>query len=293
MSGDMKKPNRQSKTVRYLLLGLVLVCLLLMGLSLVTSRTSGPFGFLADITVIPLQKGINRVGGWFSDLGEDFETLQEVRGENEALKEQVDSLTIENGNLQQDRTELARLQELLQLDQNYADYEKVGAYVIGKDSGNWFSTFTIDKGSADGIRVDMNVMAGSGLVGIVTEVGPHWATVRSIIDNASNVSGMALTTSDLCIVEGSLEVEQTGQLYFDQMDNNDHEIQVGEEIVTSHISDKYLQGILIGYVSEIEVDSNNLTRHGYITPAVDFSNLQEVLVITTTKADQIADSGEN
>ena len=79
---------------------------------------------------------------------------------------------------------------------------------------------------------------------------------------------------------------------FEQMENNDHEIKVGEQIVTSHISDKYLQGILIGYISEINVDSNNLTRSGYITPVVDFKNLQEVLVITTTKADMIEKSDQ-
>ena len=67
------------------------------------------------------------------------------------------------------------------------------------------------------------------------------------------------------------------------MENNDNVVEIGEQIVTSYISDKYLQGILIGYVSEVSVDSNNLTRSGYITPVVDFKNLQEVLVITKTK----------
>lgn len=75
-----------------------------------------------------------------------------------------------------------------------------------------------------------------------------------------------------------------GKIRFEQMENNDNTINVGEQIVTSYISDKYLQGILIGYVSEVNVDSNNLTRSGYITPAVDFKNLQEVLVITTKKS---------
>ena len=74
------------------------------------------------------------------------------------------------------------------------------------------------------------------------------------------------------------------------MKNNDNVIEVGEQIVTSHVSDRFVQGIFIGYISEIEVDSNNLTRSGYITPAVDFSKLQEVLVITTTKADMTGGS---
>ena len=76
-----------------------------------------------------------------------------------------------------------------------------------------------------------------------------------------------------------------GKLRFEQMENNDSEVEVGEQIVTSYISDKYLQGLLIGYISEVNIDANNLTRSGYITPVVDFKNLQEVLVITTTKGE--------
>ena len=96
---------------------------------------------------------------------------------------------------------------------------------------------------------------------------------------------MVLSTSDRCMVRGDLSLINDGKIRFEQMENNENKVQVGDQIVTSHISDKYLQGILIGYVSEITVDSNNLTRSGYITPVVDFKNLQEVLVITKTKAD--------
>ena len=280
----MKKKNQTSATNRYLLAGLSLFCILMMVFSSFSDKVSGPFKVLADYTVIPLQQAINHVGGWLGDLSDNFETLQQLRAENEKLQEQVDSLVTENSTLQEERYELERLRELYQLDQNYSDYEKTAAHVIGKDSGNWFSTFTIDKGSDDGIKADMNVMAGSGLVGIVVETGPSWAKVRSIIDDSSNVSGMVLSTSDRCIVSGDLSLMDDGQIRFEQMENNENEVSVGDQIVTSYISDKYLQGILIGYVSEVTVDSNNLTRSGYITPAVNFKDLQEVLVITTTKA---------
>lgn len=282
----MKKKN-QSSSNRYLVIGLSVLCILLMGLSIVAQFSSAPFRQVADVTVIPMQKGINQIGAWLSDLNDNFKTLKEVKSENKKLQAKVDSLMEENNNLQQERYELDRLQSLYKLDQNYGDYKKVGAHVIGKDSGNWFSTFTIDKGSKDGIAADMNVMAGSGLVGIVTEVGPTWAKVRSIIDDSSNVSAMVLSTSDRCIVSGDLSLMSDNQIRFGQMENNDNTVSVGDQIVTSYISDKYLQGILIGYVSEVTVDSNNLTRSGYITPAVDFKNLQEVLVITTTKADLV------
>lgn len=286
----MRKKNQTSHTNRYILLGLSLFCALMMVLSSFSDKAAGPFKVLANVTVIPLQQGINYIGGWLGDMKDNFSTMEQLRAENESLQEQVDALTTENNYLQEESYEYERLQELYELDQNYAEYEKTAAHVIGKDSGNWFNTFTIDKGSNDGIEVDMNVLAGSGLAGIVTEVGPTWAKVRSIIDDSTNVSGMVLSTSDTCIVSGDLSLMNSGQIAFDQMENNDNVVSVGDQIVTSYISDKYLQGILIGSISEINVDSNNLTRSGYITPAVDFKNIQEVLVITTTKAEL---TGEN
>lgn len=98
---------------------------------------------------------------------------------------------------------------------------------------------------------------------------------------------MIMTTFDQCIVSGDLKLINNGVVKFEQLANNENEVAVGEQIVTSNISSKYLQGLLIGYVSEVNVDSNNLTRSGYIIPAVDFKKLQEVLVITTTKQDLI------
>ena len=286
----MKKKNQMSHTNRYILLGLSIFCVLMMVLSSVSDKVGGPFKTVANVTVIPLQQGMNQIGGWMGDMKDNFSTMKQLKSENKKLREQVDALTTENNYLQEERYEFERLQELYKLDQNYAEYEKTAAHVIGKDAGNWFGTFTIDKGSKDGIEVNMNVLAGSGLVGIVTDVGPTWAKVRSIIDDSSNISAMAISTSDTCIVSGDMALMGTGQIAFSQMENNDNVVAVGDQIVTSYISDKYLQGILIGSVSEVNVDSNNLTRSGYITPAVDFKNIQEVLVITTTKAEL---TGEN
>ena len=211
--------------------------------------------------------------------------LKELRKENKKLQAEIDDLTLKNNLLQQEKHELDRLRELYELDMHYGDYKKIGAHVTANESGNWFSSFLIDKGSKDGIKKDMNVIAGTGLVGIVTDVGPNWARVRAIIDDASNVSGIVLSTSDTCIVNGDLTLMNDGKIRFEQLPNSDTKIEVGEKVFTSHISDKYVQGILIGYISEINVDANNLTRSGYITPAADFEHLQEVLVITSTKAD--------
>lgn len=287
----MKIKNQNRIPSKYVLLILIIICGLLLGIERFTDN-KGPLSFIGNYTIVPMQKGISYIGRWMGDLTDNFKTMDELKAENDELQSKVDELTIDNTRLRQEQYELERLQELYKLDQNYADYEKVGAHVIANNGTNWFSSFTIDKGSNDGIAVDMNVLAGSGLVGIVTEVGPDYAVVRSIIDDESNVSGMVLSTSDLCMVRGDLTLMNDGRIRFEKLPNNDNEIDVGEQVVTSHISSKFLQGLFIGYISEIEVDSNNLTRSGYITPAVDFSNLQEVLVITSTKQELLDEKSE-
>jgi len=282
----MKTKNQTSFSSKYLLLALAIVCIILMGLSGFADARKGPLSWVAGYTVVPMQKGINTVGLWISDLTDNFSTLQDMKAENRELREKLDAMTIENNQLKQNSATLERLQELYKMDQNTADYPKIGANVIASENSNWFTRFTIDKGSLDGIKEDMNVLSGAGLVGIVTEVGPNYSIVSSVIDD-KNVSSMILTTFDKCIVSGNLTLMEDGLLSFNQLANNENEVPVGEQVVTSNISDKYLQGLLIGYVSEINVDSNNLTRSGYIIPATNFRELQEVLVITVTKEDLI------
>ncbi|MEO2238615.1 rod shape-determining protein MreC [Dorea sp. YH-dor226] len=290
----MKMKNQSSLPSKYWLMIIIVCCIILLGIERFTDG-GGPLRFVANYTVIPMQKGISYVGRFMSDLSDNFKTLEEMKKENDELQTKVDELTIDNTRLRQEQYELERLRELYKLDENYSDYTKIGAHVIANNGSNWFNDFTIDKGSNDGIKKDCNVLAGSGLVGIVTEVGPNYARVRSIIDDSSSISGMILSTSDTCIVRGDLKQMSDGRIRFEKLANNDNEIEVGEQVVTSHVSSRFLQGLFIGYISEVEVDSNNLTRSGYITPAVDFTKLQEVLVITTTKQDLIngSDADEN
>lgn len=243
---------------------------------------------VAGYVFVPMQKGINSAGAWLSGKANDFKTLGEVLEENKALQEQVDELTSQLNNTKLDQYELDSYRELLELDDQYAEYEKVAAHVIAKDSGNWFSTFTIDKGSNDGIAKGMNVIAGSGLVGIVTDVGPNFAKVRSIIDDSSNVSAMVLSTKDNFNISGSLQsMNEDKLLPFTELRDENDEVQMGDPVVTSYVSDQYQQGILIGYIYSIEENPNNLTKSGTITPVVDFQHLREVLVITAIK-----DTGE-
>ena len=272
----------ESKYNRYVLIGLSLCCIALITITSITDQWLAPLRTAVGYILIPIQTGVNRVGVSVYDELTDYAKLKTALEENEQLKQQISSLIEENNRLQAEQFELERLRDLYELDQDYMQYEKTAARVIANDSGDWFQVFRVDKGSADGIQAGSNVMAGGGLVGIVTDVGAHYATVRSIIDDASRVSAMALQSGDICIVGGDLTLYNKGRLTISQI-QPDADIKDGDRIVTSNISSAFLPGILIGYAKDITLDSNQLTSSGYLIPVAEFDNLREVLIITDVK----------
>ena len=279
----MKKKNRFSIKTKHWVIIMTVICIGLIGLAASSRFSFAPLQQGAGYVISPFQKGINVMGSWLRDQTSGFQDAKKLQKENEELEEKVASLTEENNKLLEDQEELNRLAKLYDLDQDYTQYDKVAAQVISKDPGNWYSTFVINRGSDDGIQVDMNVLADGGLAGIVTEVGKDWATVRSIIDDSSNVSATVASTSDNCMVTGNLLLMEEGKLNFIQLLDREDKVQPGDRIVTSDISDKFLKGILIGYIDEVEMDSNNLTKTGYLVPVVDFAHIHEVLVIKELK----------
>lgn len=268
---------------KYFLFGLSLLCVCMIGITTIKGSILNPLRTAVGYVLVPIQSGVNRVGGGLYNELSSVGKLKTALAENETLKTRVDELTEENTRLRSEQFELERLRSLYELDQEYMQYHKIGARIIAKDSGSWFSVFRIDKGSDDGIKEDMNVIAGGGLVGIVTDVGANYATVRSIIDHSSRVSAMAQQSGDSCIVAGDLQLFKEGRLKLSYMEKDD-DIKDGDMIVTSNISGKFLPGILVGYATDITVDYNdNLTKSGYLIPAARFDRLQEVLVITDLK----------
>ena len=286
----MRRRTNDKTFSRTLITILSLLCIAMAAVSAIDPAITGPLYTLTGFVINPIEKGISSFGGLITNLTENLTDSAAIRTENESLKQQVNTLTQENSQLLLDKEELERLRELLDLSEKYADYPTIGAHVISRDAGNWFSTFTIDKGSDDGIAIGCNVLAQAGLAGIVTNVGPNWAAVRSIIDDISNVSAMISATSDTCIISGDLELIDQGSLHLMKLRDDDNKVHVGDKVVTSNISEKFLPGILIGYVSSLGNDANNLTKSGEITPVVDFRHLQEVLVITERK-DYVASPG--
>ncbi len=272
--------KNKSNTVIFIVLSVA--CLILITASTIRDGWLSPLRKGVGVILEPLQAGVNSFGRGIYESVREKQTLEDLRAENTELRKTIDQLMTENTRLEEQGYELQRLRELYELDQQYEKYDSIAARIIARDSSGWFNIFRIDKGSDDGIQVDMNVIAGGGLVGIVTDVGTNYATVRSIIDDSSRVSAMSMRTSDTAIVAGNLQSYDEGKLLINEI-MYDAEIKDGDKIITSNISSKYLPGIMIGYATGITADSNNLTKSGYIIPVAQFTSLQEVLVITTLK----------
>jgi rod shape-determining protein MreC len=278
--------NRKKKTLptKLVFLILVIISIMLMFISYVTGFSGGPLKTVTGFVFVPMQNGLDFVGNSITDMKKHKSDMKELKEENTSLKKQVNELTQQLNSVQLQQSELKNLENLYQLDQQYTGYKKTGARIIAKGTSNFFDTFTIDKGSSSGIKKDMNVIAEGGLVGIVTETGKNYAIVKAVIDDTSNVSAMSLNTGNLCIVSGNLQtMNKKNEIDIQNLEDKDNKISQGEPIVTSNVSSKYLPGILIGYVSDLKNDSNDLTKSGTLTPAVDFKHLQSVLVILQTK----------
>lgn len=281
-NNDVKLPfTRKPQLVLFIL---TVCCIGSMGYYYIRKENIASVTQVVGAVTVPVQKGINKLGSIFFQFDQRRLTLEEAQeqiasleAENEELKEQMVSYD-------QKIQEYQNMRKLLELKNTYGDYTTVGASVIFADtSGNWFSTFTIDKGTDDGLALGMNVLAEGGLAGYISDIASGHAVVTTIINDKTNVSAMQSTTGDGCVVAGDLTyIKKYGLLKLQYMDT-DFDISRDNVIVTSRISDRYLPGLVIGYAQNVTVDSNGLAASGYLKPAVDFQHVSNVLVITTQK----------
>lgn len=278
----MRYDRKRDIHPKYLLLTFTFISVLFIVLSYVASDQMAVIKKYTNKIVIPFQKGINEIGLWTDSKMQNLSEIKELTAENEALKAEVASYKAEITNYQNKMLELETLRELYALDESYPDYEMTAAHVFAKDSTSWFSVFYIDKGKKDGLFEGANVMCDEGLAGIITECYDDYAKVRAVIDDHSHISAKVMPANALCTVEGNLNQFQDGYLIVKNIDK-DANVNVGDKVVTSPISDRFHSGLIVGYVAKTTYDTNNLTMTAYITPAVDFNNITDVLVITVDK----------
>ena len=235
------------------------------------------------VVVTPFQDLTTGISSWVDETVTSARNKSDLKEENAELKNQIADLLEENRRLAMYDTENKRLSALLKIAQKYPDYESTGANVIAKDPGVWYDGFTIDKGTKDNLSANMVLIAPEGLVGRVLESGLTFSKAQSILDSRSSVPAMSVRTGDLGVVKGSYTLAADGLCIMEYIDGN-AEILVGDEIVTSHLSDIYPAGLAIGKVLELDTDTSGLTKYAVIQPYVDLKHLDTILVIDKNSA---------
>jgi rod shape-determining protein MreC len=232
------------------------------------------FGFI----ITPIQQFNTGAVKWFKKQSDYIHGIDNLQKENETLKKELEEKSIDLSRLEMVEQENERLTELLDVSSRYKQYTMVAANIIAKDTGNWYNSFTIDRGTKDGLGKDMVVLTGRGLVGRVKECGYNYAKVTAIIDDTDAISAKSLRTDDLGYVSGDLA--NKGMCKMEYIDSV-AELTEGDEVITSNLSDIFPPGITIGYIKEITADQSALTKRAVVKPAVDFKHLESVMVITT------------
>lgn len=253
---------------------LALLALTTSGKKLNATALESAFGFI----VTPFQEITDGIGSWVDDTLSSRREKQEILAENEALRQEVETLQATNNRLALYEEENKTLSDLLKIAQKYPQYQTFGVGIIAKNPGSLYDVFTLNKGSSDGVQANMVLAAPEGLVGKVLESGATYAKGQSILDSRSSVPAMSLRTGDLGVVKGDYTLMNQGLCKMEYIDA-EAEIAVGDEIVTSHLSDIYPTGLTIGKVKEIKADTNGLTKYAIIEPAVDMKHLDTLLVI--------------
>lgn len=229
--------------------------------------------------ITPIQSGLSSVSNLFKSTKDYITGLNDLEEKNVLLKSQIEALEQENKKLRQGQADLKRYRALFKLEQDYDNLNMIGARIIAKSPGNWYDTFTVNKGAKDGLEKNMVVMASGGIVGHIRSVSNNFAVVQTIIDDISSVHAKDIRTGDKMFVDGDKKLAQKGLCTITFI-NKDAEVIVGDELVTSELGNIYPPDLYIGVVTRIEKNPNNLMKTAYLKTAVDFTDLTEVLIIT-------------
>jgi rod shape-determining protein MreC len=263
--------TRFSKICIWILLGGVLLFLL-------SSGSGGRSGWnlveqLAVEATAPFQKLVTLTIRATRDFWYGYFDLVDVRRENRRLKTQIDALTIENTQYRELLAAHRRLQELLQF-RHAVSHPVLAAGVIGRDPSGWFKSIVIDKGGNSGVVLDMPVVNAEGVVGRIVSVSPNYAKALLLIDQNSAIDCLLQRSRDRCMAKG-VSGDICKLVYADKSSD----ISVGDMVITSGLGGVFPKGLPVGQVLHVRESAGALFKDIDVLPAVDFSKLEEVLVV--------------
>lgn len=272
-----ERRSRRSAVGALLISASSLALVVILALS-ITGNSGVVTGTLGSV-LAPVQGAVSAVTSTLQKTFNSFSYNKELeQAYNEAMEE-LATVQVRTARYDEVVAENERLRSLMENYDKYSQYDPIFARVIGKDTGNWFNNFTIDKGSANGVVENMTVMSADGVVGRVVEVGLDYAKVMAIIDGSSGVAALIERNRDNGVVRGMVD-DTTGDTLLQMNylpDIND--VRTGDTVLTSGLDGVFIKGLPIGTVTQISRQSSGLMQYVVITPFADFEHIEEVILL--------------
>jgi len=280
----------------FLLTGMA-ICIIAMIITLNRNYRPGIFARTLSYVIVPVQRGATSVGHWVSSNVSLFWEINHIREENIRLREEIGWLEIEMQRLRLAGEENLHLTELLYIRQRYGELPIMGATIVAWDNSSWYASFTIDRGSNDGIERYMAVLGAGlgsgGLLGVIHDVYPTRSRVISIIDYRFASTVQSARTEDTGIIRGDSTLMQQGLVRMDYINETAH-IMAGDELITSELSRIFPPAVIVGTVLEVRPTPDRMAQYAIVQPAVDnIRRLEHVLVVNelfVTLDDEVSDS---
>ena len=272
---------------------LLALCIVMFAFLLRATMTMGASTVVEQIVgtiTAPVQSLTSGLSGSITGFLDQFLRASEISQENEQLREENRKLIEQMVDYENYKHENESLKEQLGIQEENPQWETMTASVIGRDPSDQFYSFTIDKGTLDGVSNQDPVITADGLVGIVSEVGPVFAKVTTILDVRLNVACQDVRTQDVATISGDIEMAQQGKCKMSLIPRESG-IAKGDIVQTAGTSGLYPQGIVVGRVSDVGFEPQGTMMYAVVEPANDIKSIKDVVIITSFKGQGSSLSG--
>ncbi len=263
-----------------IVLSLAVLIAVILSVMAYFSTTSAVMPNIAGIIASPFRAAGAAVTGKVDEWIRYFTDFDALREQNEQLKQDLAEMKAAFRQAEYDREENARLRELLDLRKQRRDFYFESALVVKSDVSNWSSLLTIDKGTVHDVAVGDCVITETGyLVGVVTEAGLNWSTVRTVLDSETSIGATVFRSGTNAVAQGDFALMGQGRLKLGYL-GAEPDLMSGDLIVTSGLGGYYPSQLVIGYVEEVGTSDDGLAQYAVIRPEAELEELQEVFVVT-------------
>lgn len=234
---------------------------------------------LIGLITVPITAGFDYVVDSISDVGEYFGSIKDLKEENRQLRMENRQLAIENEEAKKIAVENEKLYTFMELKRERIDIHFINAEIVARNTGNFMTSFTLDRGTFHGIDKNMAVITPDSVLGVITEAGATYSKGITLINSGAAAGVYFKRTGFTAMLDGSYDLAAKGKCRITGVPATS-DVKVGDLVYTSGYGDVYPKDLLIGEVTEIIPDSLTYTLEISVLPAADYENADTVMVIT-------------